>query len=180
MANYNIKNIFIRRILAIITVLNTQKEYSMPINVIAKNKKAYHDYEIEDKYEAGIVLQGAEVKALRAKRANLSDAFCRFIQGELHLMNAHIAHLDTTNKAYARDTRSPRKLLLHKKELDKLFEKVSKDGYTIVPLSIYFNEKNYAKVSIAIAKGKQLHDKRETMKRKTQLREAQQAMKNYG
>jgi len=151
----------------------------MPINVIAKNKKAYHDYEIEDKYEAGIVLQGAEVKALRAKRANLSDAFCRFIQGELHLMNAHIAHLDTTNKAYARDTRSPRKLLLHKKELDKLFEKVSKDGYTIVPLSLYFNERNYAKVSIAIAKGKQLHDKREDMKRKTQLREAQQAMKNY-
>ncbi len=151
----------------------------MSINIIVKNKKAYHDYEILEKYEAGIVLQGYEVKALRAKRANLSDAFCRFIKGELHLMNTHIAHLDTTNTNFARDTRSPRKLLLHKKELDKLYEKVQKDGLTIVPLMLYFNERNYMKVSIAVAKGKQLHDKRETMKRKTQLREAAQAMKNY-
>jgi SsrA-binding protein len=146
---------------------------------IAKNRKAYHDYEILEKFEAGIVLEGSGVKALRAKRANLNDAFCRFIKGELHLMNAHIAHLDTTNRNFARETRSPRKLLLHKKELDKLFGKVSKDGNTIVPLSIYFNKRNLAKVSIAIAKGKQLHDKRETLKRRTQLREAQQAMKNY-
>jgi SsrA-binding protein len=151
----------------------------MAIKLIAKNKKAYHDYEILEKFEAGIVLLGSEVKALRAKRANLNDAFCRFIQGELHLMNAHVAHLETTNKNFSRDTRSPRKLLLHKKELDKLFEKVTKDGYTIVPLMLYFNERNLAKVSIAIAKGKQLHDKRETLKRRTQLREAQQAMKNY-
>jgi len=151
----------------------------MAINLIAKNKKAYHDYEILEKFEAGVVLLGSEVKALRAKRANLSDAYCRFIQGELHLMGAHIAHLETTNKSYARDTRSPRKLLLHKKELDKLYDKVQKDGLTIVPLILYFNERNLAKVSIAIAKGKQLHDKRETLKRRTQLREAQQAMKNY-
>lgn len=151
----------------------------MSINLIAKNKKAYHDYEILDKYEAGVVLQGYEVKALREKRANLKDSFCRFIKGELYLMNAHIAHLDTTNRNFARDTRSPRKLLLHKQELDKLFEKVQKDGLTIVPLMLYFNERNLVKVSIAVAKGKQLHDKRETMKRKTQLREAAQAMKNY-
>ena len=151
----------------------------MSINIISKNKKAYHDYEILEKFEAGIVLQGAEVKALRAKRANLNDAFCRFIKGELHLMNTHIAHLETTNANYARDTRSPRKLLLHKKELNKLFEKVQKDGLTIVPLMIYFNEKNFAKLSIAVAKGKQLHDKRETLKRRTQMREAQQAMKSY-
>ena len=151
----------------------------MSINIISKNKKAYHDYEILEKFEAGIVLQGAEVKALRAKRANLNDAFCRFIKGELHLMNTHIAHLETTNANYARDTRSPRKLLLHKKELNKLFEKVQKDGLTIVPLMLYFNERNLMKVSIAVAKGKQLHDKRETLKRRTQMREAQQAMKNY-
>ncbi len=151
----------------------------MSINIISKNKKAYHDYEILEKFEAGIVLQGSEVKALRAKRANLNDSFCRFIQGELHLMNAHIAELETTNRAFSRDTRSPRKLLLHKKELDKLYEKVQKDGLTIVPLMIYFNERNFAKLSIAVAKGKQLHDKRETLKRRTQLREAQQAMKNY-
>jgi len=151
----------------------------MSINLIAKNKKAYHDYEILEKYEAGIVLQGYEVKALREKRANLKDSFCRFIKGELYLMNTHIAHLDTTNRNFARDTRSPRKLLLHKQELDKLFEKVQKDGLTIVPLMLYFNERNFVKVSIAVAKGKQLHDKRESMKRKTQLREAAQAMKNY-
>jgi len=151
----------------------------MAINLIAKNKKAYHDYEILEKFEAGIVLLGSEVKALRAKRANLNDAFCRFIQGELHLMNGHIAHLETTNRNFSRDTRSPRKLLLHKKELDKLFEKISKDGYTIVPLMLYFNERNLAKVSIAVSKGKNLHDKRETLKRRTQLREAQQAMKDY-
>ncbi len=146
---------------------------------IAKNKKAYYDYEILEKFEAGIVLQGSEVKALRAKKANLNDAFCRFIKGELYLMNAHIAHLDTTNRNFARDTRSPRKLLMHKKELDKLFGKITKDGMTIVPLSIYFNRRNLAKVSIALAKGKKLHDKRETLKKKTLLREAQQAMKNY-
>ena len=151
----------------------------MSINIVSKNKKAYHDYEILEKFEAGIVLQGSEVKALRAKRANLNDAFCRFIKGELHLMNAHIAELETTNRAYSRDTRSPRKLLLHKKELNKLYEKVQKDGLTIVPLMIYFNERNLAKLSISIAKGKQLHDKRETLKRRTQMREAQQAMKNY-
>jgi SsrA-binding protein len=138
------------------------------INIVAQNKKARHDYEILEKFEAGIVLAGSEVKALRAKRANLADAFCRFIQGELHIMNAH----------YVPDTRTPRKLLLHKKQLEKLYAKVHKDGYTIVPLMIYFNERNLAKVSIAIAKGKQTHDKRADMKAKTLDREAHQAIKN--
>ena len=150
----------------------------MAIKLIAQNKKARHEYEILEKYEAGIVLQGSEVKALRARRANLNDAFCRFIKGELYLMNAHIAHLDTTNRHFSKDERAPRKLLMHRKELDKLYGKVSKDGLTIVPLSIYFNEKNRAKVSIALARGKKLHDKRETLKRRTLEREAQKAMKN--
>ncbi len=146
---------------------------------IATNKKAYHDFEIIEKYEAGIVLEGSEVKALRAKKVNLKDSFCRFIKGELYLMNAHIGYLETTNRNFARDSRSPRKLLLHKRELDKLYGKTTKDGYSIIPLSLYFNSRNLAKVSIALAKGKKLHDKRETLKRKTQMREAQQAMKNY-
>lgn len=150
----------------------------MAINIVAQNKKARHDYEILEKFEAGIVLAGAEVKALRAKRANLADSFCRFIKGELHLMNAHISHLETTNKYYVPDTRAPRKLLLHKKELQKLYVKVHKEGLTIVPLMIYFNERNIAKVSIALAKGKKLHDKRADLKAKTLNREAQQAMKN--
>jgi len=150
----------------------------MAINLIAQNKKARHDYEILETFEAGIVLQGSEVKALRAKRANLNDAFCRFIKGELYLMNAHIAHLETTNRYFVKDERTPRKLLLHKKQLDKLFGKVSKDGLTIVPLKLYFNERNLAKVQIALAKGKKLHDKRETLKRRTLDREAASAMKN--
>ena len=150
----------------------------MAINLIAQNKKARHDYEILDTFEAGIVLQGSEVKALRAKKANLNDAFCRFIKGELYLMNAYIAHLETTNRYFVKDERTPRKLLLHKKQLDKLFGKVSKDGLTIVPLKLYFNERNLAKVQIALAKGKKLHDKRETLKRRTLDREAASAMKN--
>ena len=152
----------------------------MPINIIAKNKKAYHDYEILEKFEAGIVLQGSEVKALRAKRANLKDGYCRFIKGELFLMNVHISHLETANQNYAPDSRAPRKLLLHKKELNKLFDRVGREGLTIVPLMIYFNERNLAKASIGLAKGKQLHDKRQDLKAKTLNREAQQAMKrNY-
>jgi SsrA-binding protein len=150
----------------------------LSITIIAQNKKARHDYEILEKFEAGIVLLGSEVKALRAKRANLNDAFCRFIKGELYLMNAHIADLETTNRHFSRDSRTPRKLLLHKKELLKLHNKTAKDGLTIVPLMIYFNERNLAKVSIAIARGKKLHDKRADLKAKTLDKEAKMAMKN--
>ena len=150
----------------------------MAIQLIAQNKKARHDYEILETFEAGIVLQGAEVKGLRAKRANLNDAFCRFVKGELHLMNAHIGKLETTNAHFVREERAPRKLLLHKKQVEKLYAKVHKDGLTIVPLKLYFNERNFAKVTIALAKGKKLHDKRETLKRRTQEREAQQAIKS--
>ena len=92
-------------------------------------------------------------------------------------MNVHIAHLNTANSHYTPDSRTPRKLLLQKKQLDKLFLKIGKEGLTIVPLMIYFNERNLAKVSIGLAKGKQLHDKRQDLKKKTLDREAQQAMK---
>jgi len=145
---------------------------------VAKNKKAYHDYFIEEKFEAGLVLAGSEVKGIRANRVNLKDSFIRFVNGEAFLFNAHIGRLETTHHYYTQDTRTPRKLLLHKKQLEKLYIKVHKDGLTIVPLMIYFNERNFAKVSIAIAKGKKLHDKRADMKAKTLDREANQAMKN--
>jgi SsrA-binding protein len=148
------------------------------IDVVSRNKKAKFDYEILEKYEAGLVLLGDEVKALRARKANLNDSFCRFIKGELWLLNAHIAHLETTNRFYSRESRAPRKLLLHKRELLKLFGKVSQERLTIIPLEIYFNRQNRAKVLIALAKGKKLYDKRETLKRKTLDREAKQAMKN--
>ena len=150
----------------------------MAIKIVAQNKKARFEYEILEKYEAGIVLQGSEVKALRNGRVNINDAYCRFIKGELWLLNAHIGHMESTNRNFSRDERAPRKLLLHKKQLHTLYGKVMKEGLTIVPLMLYFNERNRAKLSIALAKGKKLHDKRETLKRRTLDREAAQAMKN--
>ncbi len=145
---------------------------------VARNKKAFHDYEILERMEAGISLQGSEVKALRAGRVNLKDSFVKIIKNEAFLMNAHISYTNTTNPHFKPDERRPRKLLLHRKQIDKLIGKTTKDGLTIVPLSIYFNRKNIAKVEIALARGKKLHDKRETLKRKEADREAQRAMRS--
>ncbi|AXH08692.1 SsrA-binding protein [Malaciobacter halophilus] len=144
-----------------------------------KNKKAFHDYFILEQFEAGIVLEGSEVKALREGRANLKDSFVRVIKGEVFILNMHISHLSTAHSTYRPDERRSRKLLLHKKEIDKMYTKVTKDGVTLVPLKMYFNSKNIVKVLIATAKGKKLHDKREDLKRKTMQRESQQALKNF-
>ena len=146
---------------------------------IAKNKKAYHDYFIEEKFEAGIVLKGSEVKGLRAHRVNLKDSFIRFVNNEPTLFNAHIGRLETTHHFYGHEERGARKLLLHKKQIAKMLKAVTRDGYTIVPLSLYFNDRNIAKMQIAIAKGKQLHDKRQDLKEKDQKRDIQRAMKDY-
>ena len=146
---------------------------------VARNKKAFFDYEIIEKFEAGLVLKGSEVKALREGRVNLKESFVKIIKGEAFLLNAHITHLDTANPYYKPDPKRARKLLLHKKEIDKLIGKVTQDSLAIVPLSIYFNNKNLAKVQIALAKGKKLHDKRESIKRREADREARSAMKNY-
>ncbi|HIP14872.1 MAG TPA: SsrA-binding protein SmpB [Sulfurimonas autotrophica] len=146
---------------------------------IAKNKKAYHDYFIEEKFEAGLVLTGSEVKGIRAHRVNLKDSFIRFVNGEAFLFNAHIGRLETTHHYYGHEERAPRKLLLHKKELQKMQKAVARNGYTIVPLQLYFNNKNIAKLQIAIAKGKLLHDKRNDLKEKDQKRDIQRAMKEY-
>ncbi len=146
---------------------------------IAKNKKAYFDYFLEEKFEAGLVLSGSEVKGIRAKRVNLKDSFIRFVNGEAFLFNAHIGRLDTTHYFYGHEERGSRKLLLHKKELEKMQKAVNRDGYTIVPLQLYFNVRNIVKIQIAIAKGKQLHDKREDLKEKDQKRDIARAMKEY-
>lgn len=145
---------------------------------IAKNKKAFFDFEILEKFEAGIVLTGSEVKAVRNARVNLKDSFCRFIKGELWLLNAHISHMDYTNPHFKPEPTRARKLLLHDKQLDKLYGKVSKQGLTVVALKIYFNRRNLCKVQIALAKGKKKHDKRETLKKKTMDMEAKQAVKD--
>jgi SsrA-binding protein len=146
---------------------------------LSKNKKAYHDYFIEEKFEAGIVLAGSEVKGLRAKRVNLKDSFIRFVGEEAFLFNAHIGRLETTHHTFGHEERGNRKLLLHKKQLQKMLKAVNRDGYTIVPIQIYFNNRNLAKIQIAIAKGKQLHDKRNDLKSKDQKRDMARAMKEF-
>ncbi len=145
---------------------------------IAKNKKAFFDYFIEEKYEAGLVLQGSEVKGIRASRVNIKDSFIRFIKGEAILFNAHIGRLETTHHFYTHEERGSRKLLLHKKEIAKLIKAVDRDGYTIVPLQLYFNDRNIVKIQIAIAKGKQLHDKRNDLKEKDMKRDVARSLKD--
>lgn len=148
-------------------------------NLSFKNKKAYHDYFIHDTFEAGIMLQGSEVKAIRAGRVNIKDSFIRIIKGEVFILNFHITHLETAHSTYRPIENRDRKLLLHKKQIAKLFEKVTKDGYTIVPLRLYFNARNILKMQIAVAEGKKLYDKREDLKKKTMQRETQRAIKDW-
>ncbi|WP_187647877.1 SsrA-binding protein SmpB [Nitrosophilus labii] len=149
------------------------------MKIVSTNKKAFHDFEIIEKLEAGIVLEGSEVKAIRAGKVNLKDSFIKIVKGEPFIFGMHISHLSTANPHFKPDEKRPRKLLLHKKEINKLIGKTSEKGYTIVPLKLYFNNKNLAKLEIALAKGKTLHDKREAIKRKIMDREAKAAMKNY-
>ena len=138
--------------------------------LVANNKKAYHDYFIEETYEAGIVLTGTEIKSIRLGKASLVDTFCYFANGELWVKNMHIAEYfyGTYNNHSAR---RDRKLLLNRKELEKL-QRGSKDpGFTIVPVRMFINEKGLCKVVIALAKGKKEYDKRESLKEKADKRE---------
>jgi SsrA-binding protein len=144
---------------------------------IAKNKKAYFDYFLEEKFEAGLVLMGSEVKAIRAHKVNLKDSFIRFVGNEAFLFNAHIGRLETTHHFYTHEERGSRKLLLHKKQIEKMLKAVNRDGYTVVPLELYFNDRNIIKLQIAIAKGKQLHDKRQDLKEKDMKRDIERSMK---
>lgn len=148
-------------------------------NLVFKNKKAFHDFTILETLEAGIVLEGSEVKAIREGRVNLKDSFVRIIKGEVFLLNAHISHLSTTHSTYRPDERRSRKLLLHSKQIDKMYSKVTKDGITLVALKLYFNDKNMIKIEVAIAQGKKLHDKREDLKAKTMKRETEQVLKSF-
>ena len=148
--------------------------------VIAKNKKAFFDYEILQTLESGIALLGSEVKSIRAGRVNLKDSFVRIVRGEAFLFNAHISFLETTFTHFKPNERRERKLLLHRSEIDKLFGSVSKEGLSIVPLSMYLNKRNRIKLSIALVRGKKLYDKRESIKKKTHEREARANMKDYG
>lgn len=143
---------------------------------VATNRRAHHEYFIEEKYEAGIVLTGTEIKSLRAGRANLQDGFVLVRNGEAILMNVHIAHYAHGNIHNHLETR-PRKLLLHKRQIQELHSQATQRNWTIVPLRIYINERGRAKVEIALARGKQLHDKRQTIARRDSEREIRRALK---
>jgi SsrA-binding protein len=143
------------------------------------NRKVFHDYEVSDVIEAGIELMGSEVKAIRAGRINLRDSFVRIIKNEIFLLNMHISHLDTTHVSYRPDESRPRKLLIHRKQINKFFQKVTKDGFTIVVTKLYFNDKNFVKLNIGIGQGKKLHDKRDALKEKDLKRESERAKKEW-
>jgi len=143
---------------------------------ICTNRKAYHDYHIEETFEAGIVLTGTEVKSLREGKANLKDSFAKIKDGELFLVNAHISPYSCGN-IYNHEPKRERKLLMHKREINRLFGKVKERGYTLVALSMYFDKRNRAKMEIALAKGKTLYDKRESIKRKDEKRLTEREMR---
>ena len=141
-----------------------------------RNRSAYHEFFIEDKYEAGVVLLGTEVKSLREGRASFNDSFCVIHKGEIWLRSLHIAEYShgTVNN---HDPVRERKLLLQKREIKKIEAKMKEKGYTLVPLRLYFNDKNLVKAEIGLAKGKKLHDKRETLKQKDTEREMKRYLK---
>ena len=141
-----------------------------------KNRSAYFEYHIDDKFVAGIMLLGTEVKSLREGKANFNDSYCIFQKGELFLRSFHISEYShgTVNN---HDPIRERKLLLNRRELKKLESRIKEKGYTIVPLRLFFNEKNLAKVEIGLAKGKKLHDKRETIKQRDTEREMKRFIK---
>ena len=137
----------------------------MTAGVLIKNKQANFEYFIIEKYEAGIQLMGTEIKSIRAGKATITDGYCNFIGNELYLMNIHIAEY-SFGSFYNHAPKRERKLLLNKKELKKIQGKLKDVGMTIIPLAIVMNERGFAKVEIGIAKGKKLHDKRDTLKEK--------------
>ena len=142
---------------------------------IAQNKRAMHDYFIEETFEAGLVLQGTEIKSIRKGSVNFKDAFARVENGEVFLHNMHIAPYEQGNR-YNHDPLRTRKLLLHKKEIDKLIGETKESGYTIVPLKMYIKN-GFAKVLIGVGKGKKNYDKRESIKKKTADRQIAKAIR---
>jgi len=147
------------------------------IKVIATNKKAYHDYFIEDTLEAGIVLVGSEVKSIRLGAVNMKDTYCLIRDNEIELINMHISPYDK-GSYFNVDARIARKLLIKKAEINKLRGKVEQKGYTIVPTKLYFKQ-GLVKVELGVAKGKELHDKRQSLQDKQQARQLERDLKNY-
>jgi len=150
----------------------------MGIKIVAKNKKAFHEYHIDAKYEAGMVLSGPEVKSLRAGRVNIRDGYANIdSRGEMILHNVHISHYSFATHNPNVPLRS-RKLLLHKREIKKLIGKLKEKGLALIPLKIYFKENGKAKIELGLARGKRQYDKRASLKEKQSNREMQRAMRH--
>ncbi|MCX7642518.1 MAG: SsrA-binding protein SmpB [Armatimonadetes bacterium] len=148
----------------------------MPERTVAVNRKARHDYDILETYEAGIVLTGPEVKSVRQGKVSLSEAYARVNKGELWLYNMHIAPYDPVlQRNY--DPRQPRKLLMHRREIDKLMGLTQQRGLTLIPLRVYFNERGYAKVELGLAKGKRKVDRRREIMEREMKREVDRALR---
>ena len=144
--------------------------------LVANNKKAYHDYFIEEKYEAGICLAGTEVKSLRQGKCSLKESYIQIENGEMIIFKMHIAPYEQGN-IFNKDPVRPRKLLMHRKEIAKLAGKIAEKGYTLMPLRVYFSG-SYAKVEVGLAKGKKLYDKRADLAKKDAKRQMDRALKN--
>jgi SsrA-binding protein len=147
--------------------------------IAAENRRARHDYEIKETIEAGIVLEGTEVKSLRSGRANLADSFAGPMEGELFLFNAFIPEY-VASSAFKHETRRPRKLLVRRREMRKLLGAVTREGMTLVPLSIFFNDRGFAKVSLALGKGRKSYDKRAAIKDRDWKRDKARMMRARG
>ena len=146
------------------------------VKQVARNQKAYHDYFIEEKFEAGIELVGTEVKSIRMGNVNLKDSFCLIKDGQLSVLGMHISPYEKGN-IFNKDPRRPRRLLMHKREIMRLFARIKQDGYSLIPLSVYFKGPR-VKLSLGLARGKKLYDKRESAAKRDAKREMDRAMKS--
>ena len=146
------------------------------VKQVARNQKAYHDYFIEEKFEAGIELAGTEGKSIRMGKVNLKDSFCLIKDGQLSVLGMHISPYEKGN-IFNKDPRRPRRLLMHKREIMRLFARIKQDGYSLIPLSVYFKGPR-VKLSLGLARGKKLYDKRESAAKRDAKREMDRAMKS--
>ena len=145
------------------------------VKIAARNQKAFHEYFIDEKFEAGIELTGTEVKSIRMGNVNLKDSFCIIKDGELSVLSMHISPYEKGN-IFNKDPRRPRRLLMHKREIMRLFGRIKQDGYSLIPLSVYFRG-SLVKVEVALARGKKLYDKRDDAAKKDAKRQIDRAMK---
>lgn len=145
------------------------------IKIIAKNKKAHHDYFVEQTYETGIELKGSEVKSIRLGRVNLKDSWCSIVKGEIFVNGMHVSVYEQ-GAIWCKDPLRVRKLLMHKKEIMKLFGQIQQQGYSLIPLSVYFKG-NHIKLEIGLCKGKKLYDKRDDMAKKSAKRTIERELK---